>query len=507
MSRPAISLPLSELLGEEAGQVAGEEPQILGLTADSRAVQPGFLFAALPGVKVDGARFAPQAIAAGASAILAAHGADIGSDAPIPVIRDENPRRRLALMAARFYGAQPATVVAVTGTNGKTSVAQFVRQIWEANGRKAAAIGTLGAAADGYARPLAHTTPDPVELQDILAEIKAAGVNRAAIEASSHGLAQHRLDGVRLAAAAFTNITQDHLDYHPTFTDYLQAKLRLFTELLPDGAPAIINCDGAGAEDALAACAERGVRTLQVGAGGRDVRLEEARRHGSGFDLRIEAEGATIEVALPLIGAFQIENALTAATLASAADPELSLRGALSAVSALKGVRGRMEAVGAARGGHIYVDYAHTPDALAVSLKAARPHATGKLMVVFGAGGERDASKRPLMGAAAAAHADVAIVTDDNPRSEEPAAIRSAILSGVGAVKGPCVLREIGDRAEAISHAVSELAPGDILLIAGKGHEATQIVGDTAHAFDDAAVARAAIGEITADGAKGEAHG
>jgi len=475
---------LSELIEKPVAP----DPEITGLSADSRAVRPGYLFAALPGVAADGADFIPNALAAGAVAVLAAEGVRL-APGEAALVTDANPRLKLALCAARFYGAQPRRVLAVTGTNGKTSIAHFAAQLWGALGETAASMGTLGVRAPGYDRPLRHTTPDPVEVHEVLADLAANGVDRLALEASSHGLAQYRLDGVRLRAAGFANITQDHLDYHPTFDDYLAAKLRLLTEVLPGDGVAVVNADGAGAGAAIEAVRARGIALRTVGAAGEALRLIEQTPHAGGQSLRVAAGDGAFDLDLPLIGGFQASNALMACALVAAcegrAESEL-----LPHLAKLTGAPGRMQKVGERAGAAVYVDYAHTPDALATVLQAARGHAAGRLMVVFGAGGDRDAGKRPLMGAAVAAHADAAIVTDDNPRSEDPAAIRRAVL------KGCPTAEEIGDRAAAIRAAVRRLGAGDVLIIAGKGHETGQIVGDETRPFDDAAEARGALAEV-----------
>lgn len=466
------------------GRTFDPDPDILGLAADSRAVKPGFLFAALPGVKLDGAAFAPRAAANGAAAILA--GARL--EAGVPVVVDANPRLRLALMAARFYPRQPEIVVGVTGTNGKTSTVRFFAQLWTMLGEKAGSIGTLGAYAPGYERALQHTTPDPVTLHETLDAMAGLGLTRAAMEVSSHALVQHRADGVRFSAAAFTNITQDHFDYHVGFEDYLAAKLRLFTELTPKSGFAVINADGEGAGQVIAAVKSAGLRILTTGACGETARLTRAVPYADGLSIDVAAEGEVFAIELPLVGAFQAENALVAAALVigGGAAP----RRVLPLLARLDGVPGRMQRVAGAEGGAaVYVDYAHTPNAIATALAAIRPHAREKLVAIIGAGGDRDASKRPHMGRAASLGADVVIVTDDNPRSEDPAEIRRQVLKGA-----PKAL-EIGDRTEAIEKAVAMLGPGDVLLIAGKGHETGQTIGDRTLPFDDADIARKAAGK------------
>ncbi|MGE0410154.1 MAG: UDP-N-acetylmuramoyl-L-alanyl-D-glutamate--2,6-diaminopimelate ligase [Amphiplicatus sp.] len=454
------------------------DPEILGLTADSRAVSPGFLFAALAGAKAAGADFIREAEEKGAAAILAGPG--VISRAPL--IEDDNPRRRLAEMAAQFYPGQPEIIAGVTGTNGKTSTARFAAQLWRLIGEKSASLGTLGAEAAGYSKKFQHTTPDPVTLHETLNELSVRA-SRLAMEVSSHGLAQHRVDGVKFAAAAFTNITQDHLDYHPDFDDYFRAKLRLFTALLPKGAPALVNADGEGADHVATAAGVAGLKVLTTGARGRFLKLARARPHEEGLCLAVEHGGALYETRLALIGAFQAENALLAAGLVIALGGEAAR--VLPLLEKLEGAPGRMQRVAEA-GARIYVDYAHTPDAVETALAALRPHVSGKLVAIIGAGGDRDPGKRPLMGAAASFGADIVIVTDDNPRSEDPAAIRRAILEGA-----PEAI-EIGDRGEAIAKGVALLEAGDALLIAGKGHETGQIVGDKIVPFDDSDVARRA---------------
>jgi UDP-N-acetylmuramoyl-L-alanyl-D-glutamate--2,6-diaminopimelate ligase len=465
---------------------------ITGLTADSRAVAPGFLFAALPGAKVDGRAFVPQAVAAGCAAVLAPEGSALALPEGVALVTDPNPRRRFALMAAAFHGLQPETMVAVTGTNGKTSTASFYRQILARLGQKAAAIGTLGVVADGWPNPGGLTTPDPVALHQTLAELARFGVTHACMEASSHGLDQHRLDGVKLRAAAFTNLTRDHLDYHADMKTYASAKLRLFAELLPADGIAVVNADDPLADRVRATCERRGIAVVSYGRAGIELRLAKATALPHGQHLRLEVLGRPVEVTLPLAGTFQAANALAALGLALAGGADRDA--AVAALETLDGVPGRLEQVAVrGNGAAVYVDYAHTPDALETVLAALRPHASAKLVVVFGCGGDRDPGKRPQMGAIAARLADEVIVTDDNPRSEQPAAIRAAILA---ACPGAA---EIGDRRLAIRTAVATLQPGDLLVIAGKGHERGQIVGGTALPFDDAEEARAAVAQ--ADGA------
>ncbi|MTI45433.1 UDP-N-acetylmuramoylalanyl-D-glutamate--2,6-diaminopimelate ligase [Roseibium hamelinense] len=466
---------------------------IAGITSDSRAVKPGYLFAALKGEKVDGAAFAGKAVAAGASAVLVGREAVSRLRAELPsgtvVLADEEPRRALALMAAKFYARQPKVMVAVTGTSGKTSVAHFVRQIFQAAGHSAASLGTIGTVtADGQIYG-GLTTPDPVALHAELARLTDDGITHAALEASSHGLDQHRLDGVRLDVAGFTNLGRDHMDYHPTIEDYLQAKLRLFRDLLPEGGSVVYD-PGEKYTDRIAKIAEeRGLRVFTVGQTGKGLRLAGLNPNGASQILRIETERGDYSVSLPLIGHFQVSNALVAAGLAIMAGVNTGT--ALRALESLKGAPGRLEFAGRKKnGGLVVIDYAHKPDAIDNALAALRPFADGKLSVIVGAGGDRDPGKRPLMGEAAARRADLVIVTDDNPRSEDPALIRKAVLAGA-----PDAI-EIADRAEAIREGIRRLGPGDILCVAGKGHETGQIVKDTILPFSDhMAVAEALAGE------------
>jgi UDP-N-acetylmuramoyl-L-alanyl-D-glutamate--2,6-diaminopimelate ligase len=484
------SMTLAELMGPEARLPApwGAVP-ILGLTADSRAVKPGFLFAALPGTHTDGSKFIADALARGAAAILVPQGG-APERATTPVLEDADPRRRLALIASRFFAAQPETVVAVTGTNGKTSVASFVRQLWEGQGIPSASLGTIGVVSPKGTTKLNHTTPGPIELHTILAELAKDGVTHLAFEASSHGLEQRRLDGVHLAAAAFTNITRDHLDYHLSFEDYFEVKLRLFRELLPPGAPAVVDIDSGSGKRVAEIAKSRGQKLITVGEAGETLRLVSAKRDGFAQRLVILHNGKSYEVKLPLVGYFQAANALVAAGLviATGGDPARVIK----ALANLRGAKGRLDLAGATKAGApIFVDYAHTPDALAKALQALRPYVKARLVVVFGCGGDRDKGKRPEMGAAAATNADFVIVTDDNPRSEEPAVIRRAILAAA-----PKAV-EIGDRTTAIKQAIGGLGAGDALLIAGKGHETGQIVGDKIIPFSDHDAVAAALGEAS----------
>jgi len=443
------------------------------------------LFAALPGTKADGMAFAQDAASRGAVAILASVDAHPGS-LSIPLLQAGEPRQALALLAARFYGAQPKTAAAVTGTNGKTSVAAFLRQIWAAAGFESASLGTIGIVTSKGETPLAHTTPGPVTLHKHLAALAADGVTHLALEASSHGLDQHRLDGVRIAAGAFTNITRDHLDYHPTFEHYLDAKLRLFRELLEPGAPAVIAADTPGADAAIDAAVAAKLSVFSVGEAGGGIALLEAARKGFKQSLHLIYEGRRHSLDLPLAGAFQVSNALVAAGLALTLGTSADI--VFPALEKLQGAKGRLDYIGeTAAGAPVFVDYAHTPDALIKALEALRPYVRGRLHVIFGCGGDRDKGKRPEMGWAAVSRADAVYVTDDNPRSEDPAEIRREILAGAQGAT------EIADRAEAIAAAVAALEGGDVLLIAGKGHETGQIVGKTVIPFSDHEAAAAAL--------------
>ncbi len=465
-------------------------PEIAGLTADSRQVRPGFLFAALQGAATDGRRFAGEAVANGAVAILtddpAALALDDDARRRVAVIADANPQRRLAVMASRFYPSRPATIAGVTGTNGKTSVVHFTREIWQALGRKSASLGTLGWVAGAERHPGSLTTPDPVALHRTLSELAGRGIDCAAIEASSHGLAQFRLDGIAFAAAAFTNLTRDHLDYHGDMESYRAAKERLFTALLAPGGTAVLNADSPEFAHFAALMAARGRKVIAYGKdAAAGLRLVGRETRQDGQRVSISLFGMLHHVELKLIGEFQAMNVLAALGLAIATGSDVAK--AAAALTALTTVPGRMQFVGEFNGAAIFVDYAHTPDALRTVLSAARPHTSGKLIVVFGAGGDRDPGKRPMMGQACADTADILYVTDDNPRSENPTAIRRAILAAAPGAT------EIGDRREAIFAATAALKPGDVLVIAGKGHETGQIVGRETLPFDDAAVAGEAI--------------
>jgi UDP-N-acetylmuramoyl-L-alanyl-D-glutamate--2,6-diaminopimelate ligase len=467
------------------------DPEITGVTADSRLVRPGYLFAALAGAKADGRRFIGDAIAAGAAAVLTDKAIE---GLAAPVVRACDPRRAYALAAATFWGAQPEVCVAVTGTNGKTSVVTFCRQILTRLGKSAASMGTLGViAGDEPITPPGLTSLDAADTSRLLAELAERGVTHLALEASSHGVHQRRLDGVNLAAAGFTNLTQDHLDYHGDMQAYRAAKLRLFEAVLPRGGTAVLNADSSAFPAFAAAAILAGQTVLSVGEQGQSLRLVAREATPGGQRLTIAANEQTYTVNLPLVGAYQASNALVAAGLCIAAGEDVAK--VLAALEHIEGAAGRLQRVGAgASGGEAFVDYAHTPDGLETVLSALRPHATGRLIVVFGAGGDRDRGKRPLMGEIAARLADIVIVTDDNPRFEAPAAIRAAILATAPGA------REIGDRRAAIVAGAAELGDGDILVVAGKGHEQGMTVGDTVHPFDDIAEVAAALGLEAARG-------
>jgi len=475
LATDALTLP------DGAGRI-----EVAGLSSDSRQIGPDFLFAALPGTASDGASFAGDAMDRGAGVILASRSASIDIKPGIAILRVDDPRLALAQMAARFYARQPENLVAITGTSGKTSVAAFVRQIFEQAGKEAASVGTLGVVSRAWSAYGNLTTPDPVALHATLDRLAGDGVTHAAIEASSHGLDQRRLDGIRIAAAGFTNLGRDHMDYHATVSDYLAAKLRLFSAILPANGTAVIDMDGDRSKDVAAFAASRGQSLIHIGRAGAELRLISLVPDRFRQILNLEAFGKSHEIVLPLAGEFQASNALVAAGLAIAVGIEVDA--ALAALNTLAGAPGRIELVGhKANGAMIFVDYAHKPDALDSVLTALRPMTGGQLIVVLGAGGDRDPGKRALMGDVASRLADVVIVTDDNPRSEEPAAIRKAIIAAA-----PDSI-EIGDRAGAIRQGVAMLEPGDVLCVAGKGHETGQIVGSKVFDFSDHAVVREAL--------------
>jgi len=478
-------MKLSELAAPLTAPDGAESIEIKGITDDSRKVEPGFLFAAVQGTAMDGRDFIPAAKEAGAAAVLL----DAGSpDHGLPQIEAADVRAALSVMAARFYAGQPETVVAVTGTNGKSSTVEFLRQIWARAGYRAAALGTLCVSGAEDIPAIAHTTPGPVDLHKALQALERAGVTHLAMEASSHGLKQRRSDGVRLAASGFSNLTQDHFDYHPTFEDYYASKRRLFDELTPKGAPCVINVDGEWGRRMAESARQAGLDVRTIGWSGEHMKIEEIAPKPDHQILSLRAGGRERLVRLNLVGEFQSLNALLAAALAVATGAELN--DAIAAIETLTGVRGRLEPAGATpNGAQIFVDYAHTPDGLDKLLRALRPHTRNEIWAVFGAGGDRDPTKRDKMGAVTRRLADRRIVTDDNPRSEDAAAIRAAVLKGVGEAEA----LEIGDRREAIRYAVSRLQPGDALVIAGKGHETYQIYGDETREFDDVKEAQAAI--------------
>jgi UDP-N-acetylmuramoyl-L-alanyl-D-glutamate--2,6-diaminopimelate ligase len=495
-------LKITELIAPTQVPLGFADSDILGLTSDSRVVQPGFLFAALPGTRQDGRQFAVDAISRGAVAILTEN-AEALTLSPeqrnrIAILADANPRRKLALMAARFHRRQPRELAAVTGTNGKTSVVHFTREIWRALGHPAASLGTLGLVTPVERRPGALTTPDPMELHRDLAGLARDGIEHVAIEASSHGLQQFRLDGLTIAAAGFTNLTRDHLDYHGDMARYRAAKERLFTELLAPGGVAVLNRDSGEFARLKSLCGDGGHLVIAYGADpAADLRLVAREPQAGSQAVVLEILGRRDELVLPLAGEFQAMNALAALGLviATGGAPEA----ATAALTGLSGVPGRMQFVAEHQGGAIVVDYAHTPDALAAVLTSLRPHARGRLVVVFGCGGDRDPGKRPMMGQIATRLADRVYVTDDNPRTEPPAKIRRAILEAAPNAA------EIGDRREAIATAIAGLALGDVLVIAGKGHETGQIVDAKTYPFDDAVVARelAGTGRPSAAGRNG----
>ncbi len=484
---------LSDLLSKQALAPDASACSVAGLSADSRTIKPGYVFFAVSGTKADGLAFAAQAIAAGAVAVVC-HKAPADPALGVYWIEVEDVRLALAHAAAAFYPLQPQTIVAVTGTSGKTSVAAFVRQIWLQCGEQAAALGTTGVITPSGAVYGSLTTPDPVSLHKTLDQLAREGVTHLAMEASSHGLDQYRLDGVRLSAGGFTNLSRDHLDYHPDLESYLAAKMRLFNSLLKAGQGAVVDADSEVAGQVIKVCRDRGLVVMTTGRHGADIKIIEAVSEASQTQLHIQYEGKRYKFVLPLAGAFMASNALVAAGLciSSGSDPGR----VFTALEHLEGAPGRLERVGEFRGAPVFVDYAHKPDALEKVLQALRPVTRGKLIVVFGCGGDRDAGKRPIMGEIAVRNADVVIVTDDNPRSEAPAKIRAAILDAApGAI-------EIGDRTSAINAAIAMLGSGDALIVAGKGHETGQIVGDTVLHFSDHEAVREAISALSVKGTR-----
>ncbi|KAA5805295.1 UDP-N-acetylmuramoyl-L-alanyl-D-glutamate--2,6-diaminopimelate ligase [Alkalicaulis satelles] len=473
-----MSRRLADILGPELAVPPGAgELVVSGLALDSRKVKPGDLFAALPGVRTDGRQFIAMAVDNGAACVLAPP----GTDAPVPVVEAREPAAALAAIAARFYPRQPAHIAAVTGTNGKSSTVEFLRQIWAGAGLEAAALGTLGVTRSSGRTEVGYTTPDAIALHQALDALAGEGVTHLAMEASSHGLKQHRMDGARISVSAFTNLTQDHLDYHPDFEDYFASKMRLFTALAPSGTSAVVNMDSDWSARVEQTARAAGLEVISIGWRGRDLAVREITPKPASQIIRFAWRGAEQLIELPLIGEFQTANALGAAAMAIASG--LEAQSVFAALERLTGVAGRMQPAGMTKdGAPVLLDYAHTPDGLDKLLRAARPHTRGRIILVFGAGGDRDPTKRPAMGAVAARLADVCIVTDDNPRSEDPASIRAAILAACPGAT------EIGDRESAIRAGIEMLAPGDALLIAGKGHETGQIVGGRVIAFDEPAI-------------------
>ncbi|MGB2447983.1 MAG: UDP-N-acetylmuramoyl-L-alanyl-D-glutamate--2,6-diaminopimelate ligase [Parvibaculales bacterium] len=477
---------LDELTHMKLADATMASIDICGISADSRTVQPGYLFAALAGVEADGRSFVGQAIENGAAAILTQEPMVAG----VPVVTSDNPRRDLALMAARFFEVQPPHIAAITGTNGKTSSAVFLRQLFAAANYKAASLGTLGIDMGGGAieATLDHTTPEPVRLHAALRDLVAHQVTHLAMEASSHGLAQYRLDGVHLSLAGFTNLSRDHLDYHAGAEEYAAAKQRLFTEILAaDGTAVITMTQDAGVAMA-AACAATGRSVLEVGRPGDAVHMAITARRATGLDVTVDLDGARHDVTLPLIGDFQIENLTLAMGMAKAAGIDATT--ILEACRDLQAPRGRMQLAGrTSEGAAVFVDYAHTPDALENALTALRRHVPqgGRLLVMFGCGGDRDSGKRPEMGAVAANHADMVFVTDDNPRHEDAADIRTAIMAACPDAT------EIGDRGAAIEAVLAAAQADDLVLLAGKGHESGQIIGDIILPFDDVTMAQSIL--------------
>ncbi|MEO0344187.1 MAG: UDP-N-acetylmuramoyl-L-alanyl-D-glutamate--2,6-diaminopimelate ligase [Pseudomonadota bacterium] len=475
------------------GLRAPNDIAVTGICVDSRMTKPGMLFAALPGTNLHGGRFIEYALRMDATAILTdPEGAEIAKNelakSSAQLVITDHPRRALALAASRFYTGQPKIIAAVTGTNGKTSVANFTQQIWTGLGARAVNFGTAGVEGAVDA-PLGHTTPEPITLHRLLGDLQTQGVTHAAMEASSHGLVQNRLDGVVLTAAGFTNFSQDHLDYHTTFDAYFDAKMGLFTRVLPKGATAVVNLlDPKGPEVAEIA-RNAGSQVLTVGSAEADLALSGHRFTDTGQDVQLDWQDKGARVHLPLIGKFQAENICVALGLVLASGAKFS--DCLPILPRLQGVRGRMELVAKRTNeAPVYVDYAHTPDAVETALTALRPHVMGRIIVVLGAGGDRDPGKRPLMGKAASVHADLVYVTDDNPRTEDPADIRQQVLAGAPEAT------EIGDRAHAILAGVDALRSGDALLIAGKGHERGQIIGTDVYPFDDAEQASIAVAAL-----------
>ncbi|WDR03838.1 UDP-N-acetylmuramoyl-L-alanyl-D-glutamate--2,6-diaminopimelate ligase [Devosia algicola] len=480
-----MSFSVTQLLEGSGALPSSGVGAIFGVNSDSRRIEPGDVFFALPGAHAHGNEFAAEAIARGALVIVTDHKPK--ADPGVPVIVVEDVRAAYARAASRIFAPQPQIAVAVTGTNGKTSVASFVRQIWQASGLAASSVGTLGVETSWGLRSGSLTTPDSRTLHQNLRALKAQGIDHVAIEASSHGLEQRRLDGIHFEAAAFTNLSRDHLDYHVDMEGYRQAKLRLFTDLLVEGGPAIVNVDDPEHEAFMFAALSHNATLLTVGKEGAYIEIASIEREGYGQRVEVKHVGETISFHLPLTGAFQVSNALIAAALAMSTGVERAA--AFAALSELKGAKGRLELVAEHRGSAIFVDYAHTPDALETALAALRPYVTGRLIVVFGCGGDRDKGKRPLMGAVAAMSADLVIVTDDNPRTEDAAVIRAEVIEAAPGA------RENGDRRAAIAEGIGSLGAGDVLLIAGKGHEDYQIIGTSKTPFSDHEVIHSVLGQ------------
>lgn len=481
---------LSALLGRDVSP----DVEVTDLTSDSRHIKTGSLFAAVPGARTDGRTYIADAVKLGASAILVPKGTNksgFSPEQPLAWIEDDNPRHLFSQMAARFYGAQPKYIAAVTGTNGKTSTVNFALQIWEKLNLKGASLGTLGIRGKNVEKDGSMTTPDPVTLHAHLADLAAAGITHLAIEASSHGLHQYRLDGVKIKAAGFSNLTRDHLDYHQTMDEYRTAKLRLFAEVLDEKGIAVVNADTPEAKQIAAICAERKISCWTYGFKGKEFKLLDREPTPHGQMIKLEFMGRRCSFTLPLVGAFQVMNVLCAAGLVCALD-EKRTDDVIDILNRIEGVPGRLQLVpGHKKGAAVYVDYAHTPDALENILTSLRPHVAGKLVCLFGCGGDRDKGKRPVMGQIAEKLADTVIVTDDNPRSEEPAEIRKSIMEGAPKAT------EIDGRRAAIKYAVAQLNQGDILVIAGKGHEQGQVFADRVEPFDDVNEAHSAMQEAS----------
>lgn len=465
----------------------GLDVEINSISCDSRTVTEGTLFAALPGTVADGRDYIVKAIENGASAILSTPALPID----LPYIASDNPRLTYSQLASRLHAGQPETLVAMTGTNGKSSTVEFLRQIWSHAGLKSACFGTLGVRYEGGYLPLSHTTPDAVVLHQTLSKLNAMGVTHVAMEASSHGLKQYRLDGVDIAASGFSNLTQDHFDYHPDVEDYFQTKSRLFTELTPSNAPVVINVNDEYGQMLAKICEARGQKVIRAGWAGDDIRIDEVMPKSASQLIDLIVGGKRYKVELPLVGEFQVLNAVAA--LGLALETGVERQTAIDALGKLTGVAGRLEMAGRTKeGAPVLVDFAHTEDGLDKLLRSVRPHTMGRIIIVFGCGGDRDPVKRPKMGAMAAKLADYAIVTDDNPRTEDAATIRKAVLEGCPGAE------EIGDRASAIRRGIEMLCPKDCLIIAGKGHEQGQIVGDKVIPFSDVEQAQIALKEIAA---------